>query len=130
MTVPLEHQIQEVERELSLRANVYPGLIAKRKLKRPQAEEHMARMRGVLRTLEWLHGNEALQRGMPRPADLIAALAHIRRNVAGSQPGSLGEHITKVIDDVLSGIQVPLLQELAIAAAKVLEPPALEEKGA
>lgn len=114
-TIPLAQQIAEVERELALRTQVYK--------KRPpkNADEHMARMQAVLRTLKWMAG-EKVAPGAARPADLVAALAHIRRNVAGSQPGSMGEHITQVIDDVLAGIQVPLLQELAVAAERVLTP--------
>lgn len=48
-------QIQEVQRELALRERVY-GRAAPNK--RGENEEHMARMKAVLRTLLWLQKNE------------------------------------------------------------------------
>jgi len=120
-TIPLLEQIKEVERELALREAVYK--------KRPpkNAAQHLENMRAVHRTLRWMAGQN-VNPGAARPADLVAALAHIRLNLRGSQPGSKGEAFTKIIDDVLLGIQVPLLQELAIAADRVLNPPTDEGK--
>lgn len=100
----LEEMIAEVKREIALRENVYPGLITRRKMKRPQADEHMARIRRVLYLLEWLHGVEALEHGMPRPADMIAALVHIERMLQSSTPGSLGENLRVTCTDVLTGL--------------------------
>ena len=55
--VPLKHQIAEVERELALRTNVYPGLISKRKMRRAEADEHVRRMQAALTTLRFLDGH-------------------------------------------------------------------------
>lgn len=59
MTVPLTDQIAEVERELALRSRVYPGLVAKKKMRQGEADEHTRRMQAVLATLRWLQKNEA-----------------------------------------------------------------------
>jgi hypothetical protein len=115
VTIPLEQQIAEVKYELAIRRNVYKRHPPK------NPEQHMERMEAALHTLQWMQGHNVAP-GAARPADLVAALAHIRRNLEGSQPESKGEHFIKVIDDVLAGIQVPLLGELARAAAAVLEP--------
>lgn len=52
-------QIEEVERELTQRASVYPRLVANKKLSQTKADYHVARMKAVLTTLEWLRDNEA-----------------------------------------------------------------------
>lgn len=58
--VSLNEQIAEVVRESALRENVYPGLIARGKLKQREADYCMERLRGVLDTLLWLRNNEHL----------------------------------------------------------------------
>lgn len=55
--IPLEQQISEVKRELSLRAAVYPGLIAKKKMRQGEADLHTARMTAALKSLEWMRDN-------------------------------------------------------------------------
>lgn len=54
--VPLSLQIAEVERELALRANVYPRMARQGKMRMSEAEEHMRRMRAVLDTLRSMQG--------------------------------------------------------------------------
>lgn len=56
--ISLDQQISEVRRELALRSAVYPGLIAKKKMRQGEADLHVARMAAVLKTLEWLAVNE------------------------------------------------------------------------
>lgn len=55
--VSLAHQVAEVEREIGLRRNVYPGFVAKGKMRQGEADEHMRRMESVLATLKWLDDN-------------------------------------------------------------------------
>lgn len=52
MKRPIEAQIAEVKRELSLRANVYPARVAKAAMTQAEADEHTARMEAVLETLQ------------------------------------------------------------------------------
>lgn len=48
----LEAQIAEVEREIALRKNVYPGLVFRRKMREAEAAEHLLLMECVLLTLQ------------------------------------------------------------------------------
>ena len=52
--ISLAQQIEEVERELTLRSRVYPGFVASGKMKQSIADYHMGRMRAVLQTLKRL----------------------------------------------------------------------------
>jgi len=54
MTISLDQQIAEVARELALRSRVYPGLVAKNKMRQSEADEHTRRMEAVLETLKFL----------------------------------------------------------------------------
>ena len=58
MSASLKEQIQEVKRELWLRKQVYPGLIAKGKLTRDQANRQYGRLYAVLQTLYKLQSKE------------------------------------------------------------------------
>ena len=49
----IHQQIEELQRELSLRGTVYPGWVARGKLRQSEADEHMARLRAALDTLLW-----------------------------------------------------------------------------
>lgn len=60
-------QIAEVKREIAMRMSVYPHQVARGKMKQGEADIHIATMRGVLATLEWLQENEQTVR------DAIAA---------------------------------------------------------
>lgn len=57
MNKTIDEQIAEVGREIGLRKNVYPGFVARGKLDQSEADEHMARMEAVLRTLKWVKAN-------------------------------------------------------------------------
>lgn len=57
--VSLAQQIDEVERELAYRSQVYPRLYAKGTLQKSKGEFFELRMRAVLQTLNWLKTNEA-----------------------------------------------------------------------
>ncbi len=57
--IPIEQQISEVQRELALRRNVYPGFVARGKMRQGEADEHIARLEAVLTTLMWLRDNRA-----------------------------------------------------------------------
>lgn len=58
MTISLAQQIEEVERELSLRRKVYPHMIATNKMRQSVSDFHIDRMSAVKATLEWLQSNE------------------------------------------------------------------------
>lgn len=59
----LDQQISEIKRELSMRAAVYPGLVAKKKMRQGEADLHVARMTAALKSLEWLAVNEEIIKG-------------------------------------------------------------------
>lgn len=52
--VPIEAQIAEVERELGMRARVYPGFVARGKMDQVTADVHMARMAAALASLRMI----------------------------------------------------------------------------
>lgn len=54
MAISLNQQIDEVERELRMRSEVYARWIASGKMRKSIAEFHMERMRAVLDTLKRL----------------------------------------------------------------------------
>lgn len=58
MAISLTGQIQEVEREIALRRNVYPRQVAKGDLKQAAADLLIERMEAVRDTLLWLQRNE------------------------------------------------------------------------
>ena len=58
----LAAQIQEVEYELEMRERVY-GRVSDPRARR-ENEEHMTRMKAVLKTLRWLQKNEARVRAV------------------------------------------------------------------
>jgi len=58
--ISLHAQIEEVDRELGLRRNVYALEVARGKMRQSVADLHLERMRAVRATLEWLQANEAL----------------------------------------------------------------------
>lgn len=55
--ISIEQQIAEVQRELAMRSQVYPGLVSKKKMRQGEADMHMARMQAALKTLEYLRDN-------------------------------------------------------------------------
>lgn len=60
-TFSLAQQIEEVQREIAMREDVYKRKYSGRDQSR--GEFHLARMRAVLKTLEWLREHETDVRG-------------------------------------------------------------------
>lgn len=58
MKISINAQIEEVEREIEKRRQVYPRLVAKREMRQSVADMHIERMIAVLATLRWLQENE------------------------------------------------------------------------
>lgn len=56
--IPISQQIAEVQRELAMRSQVYPGLVAKKKMRQGEADLHFARMTAALKSLEWMRDQE------------------------------------------------------------------------
>jgi hypothetical protein len=52
MTFSIRQQIEEVEREIRLRKEVFPRMVSKGKMKQSAADYHLARMVAVLETLQ------------------------------------------------------------------------------
>jgi hypothetical protein len=50
----INEQIDEVKREIRMRENVYPRVVAMQAMKKATADQHVDRMRAVLKTLEGL----------------------------------------------------------------------------
>jgi hypothetical protein len=57
--IPLAGQIAEIKRELAMRANVYPRLVAERKMRQSEADLCISRMEAVLATLMFCQQYEA-----------------------------------------------------------------------
>lgn len=51
-------QINEVQAEIAMRERVYPGLVAKRKMRQSEADHKTSCMTAVLQTLRWLQVHE------------------------------------------------------------------------
>jgi hypothetical protein len=64
----LREQIEEVERELALRARVYPGQVRMGKMRQSIADYHMNRMRAVRDTLMQLQAQR--ERKKERASDV------------------------------------------------------------
>lgn len=76
--ISLDQQISEVKRELALRSAVYPGLVAKKKMRQGEADLHVARMTAALKSLEWMRDHRAeivstIERASSMGAQLAAA---------------------------------------------------------
>lgn len=54
----LAAQIAEVRREIDMRGHVYPGLVARGRMRQSEADLCTDRMRDVLATLQWLQRHE------------------------------------------------------------------------
>jgi len=61
--VPLQQQIDEINRELAMRTNVYPHLVASGKLTSLQAIRQNEGLMGALATLQWLQKHETEIKG-------------------------------------------------------------------
>lgn len=53
----LTQQISEVGREIGLRRNVYPSMVARGKMRQAEADEHLRRIEAAYETLKWLDAN-------------------------------------------------------------------------
>lgn len=58
MTISLAQQIEEIEREIELRAGVYARAVASGKMRQSIAEFHTARIAAACATLKWVQRNE------------------------------------------------------------------------
>lgn len=67
MKISLTSQIQEVEREIAQRRDVYPRMVAARQIKQSLADYQMHRIEAVLATLKWLQANEAAIKAALKP---------------------------------------------------------------
>lgn len=59
MKFSLNQQIEEVEREVKLREDVYSRQVAQGKMRQSIADYHLGRMKAALATLQWIRDNEA-----------------------------------------------------------------------
>lgn len=62
MKISLQAQIEETEREIALRAKVYPNQVRRGLMRQSVADHHIERMLAVKSTLEWLAENETAVR--------------------------------------------------------------------
>lgn len=62
--VTLEDMLAAAKREAALRRSVYPGLIARGKLKADQAQRELRRMEQIAKLLEWMLPRQAALRKM------------------------------------------------------------------
>jgi hypothetical protein len=69
--VTLGEQIAAVQREIGMRERVYPGLVAKGKMKLDESERQIAAMKAVLETLR--RGAETRDQWSPRGKDQVAS---------------------------------------------------------
>ena len=60
--IGLSQQIQEVDREIGMRRQVYPGWVSIGKLRQGEAQHLIEIMDAVSNTLRWIQGNEQLRR--------------------------------------------------------------------
>lgn len=118
MAVSLKSQIAEVERELALRRNVYNRETKPKKI--AENELHMAHMRAVLGTLQWLDGLN-IAHPLPRPGDLLVALVHIGRligppNTAGDAGKkallAATDEVRRVVIDVITGTPPDIIRRI------------------
>jgi hypothetical protein len=113
MALGLKSQIAEVKRELALRHDVYSRETKPKKIS--ENGLHLEHMAAVLKTLEWLHGQN-VPHDLPRPGDLLAAILYVRRLLAVPiTAGAAGKRETNqrleearsAIDNALQGLPPP-----------------------
>ena len=59
MKISIGAQIEEVQREIGLRKQVYPRQVSSGKMRQSIADMHLERMEAVLKTLQWVEANRA-----------------------------------------------------------------------
>jgi hypothetical protein len=62
VTFSVAQQLEEIERELALRRNVYPRMVVTHKMRQSVADFHMARLEAVRDTLKSLASGAVLDR--------------------------------------------------------------------
>ncbi len=67
--VHIQLQIDELNRELGMRAGVYPKLVSQGKLRQAEANEANARLRAAIDTLTWCRDNRDLIAEVKRKRD-------------------------------------------------------------
>ncbi len=65
--ISLDDQIKCVGREIGVRKNVYPQMIAREKKGQAECDREIAAMEAVYATLKWLKANEATVRAAVEP---------------------------------------------------------------
>jgi len=104
----LEQRLKCVEREIALRANVYPGQVARKKMRQAEADYEIACMEAIRGMLKLLIGANVPE-DLPQPSDLFAALIHVRQIAAEMPVGKeveAIEAIRKVAGYALRGVPI------------------------
>lgn len=60
MRISLNQQLEELDRELQQRGQVYPRLIAQGKLRQSIADYQLARLCAIRESIKWLADHEAM----------------------------------------------------------------------
>jgi len=91
----LQAQLAELKRERSMRAKVYPHLIASGKLDRNTADYQTRGLDGAIVTLERLVAAEL--RGEPGRKELVDLLRDVRRQARGEDVPDLQQRLDAVL---------------------------------
>ena len=120
MALSLKSQVAEVKRELSLRARVYSRETVPKKIS--ENELHLEHMRAVLKTLEWLAGNN-VPPTLPNPGTIVAAMFYVLR-LAGAvvvKPDTAKKRLAAIDEacrNALQGLPPPdMLSDAELEAA-------------
>jgi len=104
----LEQRLKCVEREIALRANVYPGKVARKTMRQAEADYEIACMQAIRGMLKLLIGANVPE-DLPQPSDLFAALIHVNQ-IAAEMPAGKEveaiEAIRKVAGYALRGVPI------------------------
>jgi hypothetical protein len=119
MALSLKSQVAEVKRELSLRARVYSRETVPKKIS--ENELHLEHMRAVLKTLEWLHGNN-VPPNLPNPGTVAAAMFYVMR-LAGAvvvKPDTAKKRLAAIVEACTNALQgLPPPDQLSDAELEV-----------
>lgn len=99
----LKEQIEEVGREIRYRADRYPDLIARGRLREDTARRKLAHLQAAYETLQWLEQNEAW---IKREAELRAAEARMRREREWELEQASDEPVTTAAQEAFPGAEV------------------------
>ena len=56
--ISLGEQLAEIDRELTMRSRVYPGLVTRRKMRQSEADYQIACMEAIRETVSWAFRNQ------------------------------------------------------------------------